>query len=153
MILKDKIINKRQLRLGKHNDNSFFSSLFSSGKIIITISIALLISGFTVQARDFNEGMIAAQNGDYKKAVDHWQALAEQGHAIAQFNMALLYHAGMGVDFSEKKAVELYIKSAKNGYPKAQEYLIVGYREGWFGLPKDAKQAAYWEQQLEKNTE
>jgi TPR repeat protein len=63
----------------------------------------------------------------------------------------LLYHSGLGVDLDEAKAVSWYKKSASNGYYKAQEYLAVGYREGWFGLPKDSKKASYWEKQLEAN--
>ena len=148
MFFTDKIINKKFSKRFSFKMSSFFSSAI----IVTTISFVLLLSAFSVQARDLNAGLIAAQNGDYKTAVQHWQDLAKQGNAIAQFNMALLYHAGLGVEMSETKAVELYIESAKNGYHKAQEYLTVGYREGWFGLPKDSKKADYWEQRLENNT-
>ncbi|WP_455207771.1 tetratricopeptide repeat protein [Kaarinaea lacus] len=118
-----------------------------------TLNVALLFGAmtFNAAARDYNEGFLAAEGGDFKSAVEQWGPLAEQGHAIAQFNMALLYHSGLGVDLDEAKAVSWYKKSATNGYRKAQEYLAVGYREGWFGLPKDSKQASYWEKQLEEN--
>jgi len=119
-----------------------------------TLGVAVLCGAFAfnVQAKDYNDGFLAAESGDFKTAVQQWGPLAEQGHAIAQFNLALLYHSGLGVDLDEAKAVSWYKKSAKNGYYKAQEYLAVGYREGWFGLPKDSKQASYWEKQLEANT-
>ncbi|WP_455199853.1 tetratricopeptide repeat protein [Kaarinaea lacus] len=118
------------------------------------VGVAVLCSAmtFTAQARDYNDGFLAAEGGDFKSAVDQWGPLAEQGHAIAQFNLALLYHGGLGVDLNEATAVSWYKKSASNGYYKAQEYLAVGYREGWFGLPKDPKQAAIWEKRLEENT-
>ena len=118
-----------------------------------TLGVAVLCGAFTLsaQAKDYNDGFLAAENGDFKSAVQQWGPLAEQGHAIAQFNLALLYHSGLGVDLDEARAVSWYKKSAKNGYYKAQEYLAVGYREGWFGLPKDSKQASYWEKQLEAN--
>lgn len=118
-----------------------------------TLGVAVLFSVMTLnaQARDYNEGFLAAEDGDFKSAMQQWGPLAEQGHAIAQFNLALLYHSGLGVDLDEARAVSWYKKSAKNGYYKAQEYLAVGYREGWFGLPKDGKQASYWEKQLEAN--
>ena len=120
----------------------------------IVLSAAMLFSVFTlnVQAKDYNDGFLAAEGGDFNSAIQQWGPLAEQGHAIAQFNLALLYHSGLGVDLDEAKAVSWYKKSASNGYYKAQEYLAVGYREGWFGLPKDSKQASYWEKQLEANT-
>ena len=80
------------------------------------------------------------------------EALAKQGDALAQFNLALLYHSGAGgVPADEQKAVGWYRKAADNGYYYAQEYLAVGYQEGWFGLPKDPKQAAYWLKRLDAN--
>ena len=125
--------------------------LFKVIKSMIGVAVLTTAVTFTVQAKDYNDGFLAAEGGDFKSAVDQWRPLAEEGHAIAQFNMALLYHGGLGVDLNEATAVSWYKKSAKNGYYKAQEYLAVGYREGWFGLPKDQKQAKFWEQRLEEN--
>ena len=119
---------------------------------IVAATMLVFALSFTAHARNYNEGFIAAESGDYQSAVQQWGPLADQGHAVAQFNMALLYHSGLGVDLNEAAALEWYKKSATNGYYKAQEYMAVGYREGWFGLPKDKKQAAYWEKKLEANT-
>ncbi|MCI0507550.1 MAG: hypothetical protein L0Z73_15770 [Gammaproteobacteria bacterium] len=118
-----------------------------------TLGAAVLFGAmtFNAEARNYNEGFLAAESGDFNTAVQQWGPLADQGHPIAQFNMALLYHSGLGVDLNEAAALEWYKKSAKNGYYKAQEYMAVGYREGWFGLPKDSRQAEYWEKQLEEN--
>lgn len=120
-------------------------------KIVLSAAMLFSVITFNVQAKDYNDGFLAAEGGDFNSAVQQWGPLAEQGHAIAQFNLALLYHSGLGVDLDEAKAVSWYKKSASNGYYKAQEYLAVGYREGWFGLPKDSKKASYWEKQLEAN--
>ena len=54
-------------------------------------------------------------------------------------------------ELDEAEAISWYKKSAENGYLKAQEYLAAGYLEGWFGLPKDAKKAAYWINKIENN--
>jgi TPR repeat protein len=121
-------------------------------KTIIGVAVLFGTMTLNVQAKDYNDGFLAAEGGDFRSAVQQWGPLAEQGHAIAQFNLALLYHSGLGVDLDEARAVDWYKKSASNGYYRAQEYLAVGYREGWFGLPKDSKQASYWEKQLEANT-
>ena len=120
-------------------------------KTVLSAAMLFSVITFNVQAKDYNDGFLAAEGGDFNSAVQQWGPLAEQGHAIAQFNLALLYHSGLGVDLDEAKAVSWYKKSASNGYYKAQEYLAVGYREGWFGLPKDSKKASYWEKQLEAN--
>ena len=121
-------------------------------RVVVTVGMVLLTLSFSVSASNYNQGFIAAETGNYKSALQQWGPLAEQGHAIAQFNLALLYHSGSGISLDEKKAVEWYRKSAQNGYYKAQEYMAVGYREGWFGLPKDSKKAEYWEKKLEANT-
>ncbi len=99
----------------------------------------------------YNTGLLASEAGDYKSAVVAWQPLANQGDGAAQFNLALMYHRGLGVALDEKKAVHLYQKSASNGYVKAQEFLAAAYREGWFGLKKDLQKAEYWSQQLEND--
>jgi TPR repeat protein len=100
-------------------------------------------------AGPYNEGFIAAESGDYKTAVQMWEPLAKQGNPLAQFNMALLYHSGLGVEQDESMAVNWYHKAADNGYYMAQEYLAVGYQEGWFGLPKDQKKAKYWQRRVD----
>lgn len=126
--------------------------VLKSIRILGAISLLSIMFAFNAHAKSYNDGFIAAEKGDYQSAMQQWGPLAEQGHAIAQFNLGMLYHSGSGVDLNEAKAVEWYKKSAKNGYYKAQEYLSVGYREGWFGLPKDKAKADYWEKQLEANT-
>jgi len=120
-------------------------------KVVMSVGVVLATLSLSVNASNYNEGFIAAESGNYKSALQEWGPLAEKGHAVAQFNLALLYHSGSGISLDEKRAVEWYRKSAQNGYYKAQEYMAVGYREGWFGLPKDSKQAEYWEQKLEEN--
>ena len=117
----------------------------------MSIGVVLATLSLSVNASNYNEGFIAAESGNYKSALQEWGPLAEKGHAVAQFNLAMLYHSGSGISLDEKKAVEWYRKSAQNGYYKAQEYMAVGYREGWFGLPKDSKKAEYWEKKLEEN--
>lgn len=114
------------------------------------LALALAASA-GAQAGDFADGFVAAEEGDYNRAVAEWKPLAEQGHAQAQFNMALLYHSGAAGRIDEAEAVKWYRRAAENGYPAAQEYMVVGYREGWFGLEKDAGQAKYWENQLYGN--
>lgn len=116
-----------------------------------SVLFCLTVFGFATSAyaNSYNEGLLAAESGDYLKAATQWEPLAGQGHAIAQFNMALLYHSGAGVEQDEARAVNLYHQAANNGYYYAQEYLAVGYQEGWFGLPKDKAKADYWQKQLE----
>jgi len=127
--------------------------------LIIRATVLLTMLVFTViftpvhsQGKSaYNAGLLASEAGDYAAAVVAWQPLASQGDAAAQFNLALMYHRGLGVASDEQKAVQWYQKSAANGYAKAQEFLAAAYREGWFGLEKNPQKAEYWAQQLENN--
>ncbi len=91
----------------------------------------------------------AAEAGDFQKAANIWKSLAEKGDAQAQFNLGLMYHGGLGMPRSEKEAVKWYHKAAEGGYSPARVYLVVGYEEGWFGLPQDHKLAYYWRGMLD----
>lgn len=103
------------------------------------------------QAQDYNDGLMAASEGDYNTAVMKWKPLAEKNDPMAQFNLALMYHRGLGVQMDEEKAVNLYKQSANNGYRLAQEFLAAAYHEGWFGLPQDRVKADYWLSRSEEN--
>ena len=120
-------------------------------KFMVTgLAVFAVFTSLSVQANSYNKGLLAAESGDYKSAMKSWGPAAEKGDAAAQFNLATLYHSGLGLPQSEVEAVKWYIKSAENGYSIAQEYLAAAYREGWFGLSKDVKKAEYWENKLAK---
>jgi len=116
--------------------------------VALLVTVVLSIS----HAHDYNDGLQAARTGDYNTAVMKWQPLAEQGDAMAQFNMALMYHRGLGVGIDETRAVAWYKESANNGYVKAQEFLAAAYQEGWFGLPQDQHKADYWLKRSEEQS-
>jgi len=112
------------------------------------LAVGLLGLSSAVFSADYVDAFEAADNADYKKAAAIWYDLAKQGNPEAQFNLALAFHAGVDGAFNEPEALKWYKKAAKNGHHRAQEYLVVGYREGWFGLKKDAGKARYWEEKL-----
>ncbi|HHI94435.1 MAG TPA: sel1 repeat family protein [Gammaproteobacteria bacterium] len=120
--------------------------------LLVMLVFAMVFTPVHSQGKNaYNAGLLASEAGDYAAAVVAWQPLASEGDAAAQFNLALMYHRGLGVATDEQKAVQWYKKSAANGYVKAQEFLAAAYREGWFGLEKDPQKAKYWDQQLENN--
>jgi len=103
-----------------------------------------------VQAASVADGFDATRQGDYSGALQFWQERARLGDAQAQFNLALMYHGGLGVKLDEAQALQWYQKAAQNGYPWAQEYMAIGYQEGWFGLKRDRKKSGRWFKQLDK---
>jgi TPR repeat protein len=92
----------------------------------------------------YEEGLKAALAGDYATAFEKWKPLGMQGEGDALFQLALMYHGGLGVDQNEAIAVQLYHKAAEHGNQMAQEYLAAGYEYGWFGLPRSEELAAYY---------
>ncbi len=112
------------------------------------LGVALLSSTALVQADQYVDAFTAAESGNYHRAASLMTPLANEGNAQAQFNLALMYHGGLGVERNEEEAVRWYHRAARSGSKQAQEFLSVGYQEGWFGLPRDPARARYWEERV-----
>lgn len=111
------------------------------------VVVAMALMGLVPAAQAANEmrdSFDAAAAGQFDKAITIWKKLADAGDPQAQFNLGLMYHGGLGLAQNEAEAVRWYRKAAEGGYSPARVYLVVGYEEGWFGLPQDPQQAYYW---------
>jgi len=126
-----------------------------TNKRLSHIVLGLLILGATTitHGSPYSTAVDSAISGDYAKAFSYWMPLAKAGNGPAQFNIALMYHGGIYVTANEKVALYWYRRAAENGVREAQEYLAVGYREAWFGLPRNPAKAAYWESRLARSAE
>lgn len=116
-------------------------------------SAALLIifsSAVLAEKEGLQSGYDKARDGYYNEAAEIFEPLAHKGSAEALFNLGLMYHGGMGVARDERTAVKLYHRAADIGNVLAQEYLAIGYKEGWFGLKKNKTKASYWQKRSEK---
>lgn len=121
-------------------------------RVIAWCSLMLTSINASGDPISYDRGLDAIRDGDYKQAAEVLAPLARDGMANAEFGLGLLYHSGSGVIQDEDMAVWLYHEAAKHGSTLAQEYLIVGYQEGWFGLKKSAEKAKYWRNQLARQT-
>jgi uncharacterized protein len=109
-----------------------------------TIVLVLSIGCLAVPAwADFQVGMDANNRGDYAIALREWRPLAEQGDALAQYNLGVLYRKGRGVSQDDVQARQWYAKAAAQGQAKAQFNLGTLYFNGE-GVPKDYQQALRW---------
>jgi len=108
------------------------------------IALVLSIFWFALPAwADFQAGMTAHDREDYATALREWQPLAEQGDALAQYQVGMLYHKGRGVPQDDRQARKWYAKAATQGQPKAQFSLGTLYFNGEGGS-KDYQQALRW---------
>ena len=90
------------------------------------------------------ESGVAAQNGgDYATALRLLRPLAEQGNAIAQFNLGAMYELAQGVPQDYAEAAKWLRKSADQGIAAAQTSLGVMYQLG-NGVQQDYAEALKW---------
>jgi uncharacterized protein len=106
------------------------------------LSLLLVAAAIPVLA-DFHAGLEAFQKGDFTTAAKEWRPIADQGDAIAQFNLGLLYIDGHGVPQDVSEAVNWFRRSAEQGYAPAQHNLGAMYGSGQ-GLKRDYIQAYKW---------
>ena len=114
--------------------------------ITLRFPVALVLSIVCLAAytwADFKAGADAYQRGDYATALREWHPLAEQGQAVAQYNLGLLYANGQGVSKDDAQAQQWYEKAAAQGHAGAQVNLGILYDYGR-GVAQDYKKAVYW---------
>ena len=112
-------------------------------KIITGLTLSLLLGSGVAVAADFNKGLEAAQSGNFKTALAEWTPLAEQGHALAQYNLGILYQFGNGVPKNAKAALKWYLKAAEQGHAGSQWRSGVYYDVG-VGVLENDKIAVRW---------
>ncbi len=88
-------------------------------------------------------GKDAYDQNDYATAIKVWRPLADEGDAIAQYWLGVMYDDGEGVDQDDAEALKWYLKSAGQGYAAAQYWLGVMYDDGE-GVDQDDDEALKW---------
>ena len=64
-------------------------------RYIVTALVALALASSAWA--DFDDGMAAVERGDYATALREFWPLAEQGDAVAQYNLGLMHENAYGV--------------------------------------------------------
>ena len=111
--------------------------------LILPVLLLTLLVGNPAFSADFQKGMDAFDKEDYATALREWKPLAEQGYALAQNNLGVMYEKGQGVSQNYKTAVKWYTLAAEQGYALAQFNLGVMYDKGE-GLIQDYVRAHMW---------
>ena len=98
------------------------------------------LNGTTGPSEEF---MAASARGDYAAALRLLRPLADQGNALAQYNLGLMYADGHGVPRDYAEAVKWYRRAADHGDSAAQNNLGLMYVDG-LGVPSDYAEAVKW---------
>ena len=93
--------------------------------------------------RAWRQGLEFLQQEQYDRAIRWLAASAKRGSAGAQYDLALLYQTGKGVELSPNQAAEWLRKAAQQGHTEAQ------YRLAWMlatgdGVHADRQEAEKW---------
>ena len=115
-------------------------AILRSGFLALAIMLAAAVPA---NAGPYEDGVKAAERGDYTTALNFWRPLAEQGHGVAQSHLGFMYENGKGVPQNDAEAVKWYRKAAEQGHPAAQQNLGTMYGYG-YGVPQDNADAHMW---------
>jgi len=112
-------------------------------KLFRSAVAALVLCIWGTSLADYEAGVSAAQNGDYETAAQEFAAAAEDGLMMAQYNLAILYFSGRGVEQDFEAAFRWTLAAAEQGHVAAQFNLGALYYEG-NGTRRDYKAALEW---------
>ena len=115
-------------------------------KILLGGALALLVCFAACQPtadEAFRRGLDAYQEGDYEKAREAWQPIAEAGHGAGQRNLGVVYFLGQGVEQDHAAAVQWFQRAAEQGTAESALKLAVMYANG-HGIERDLVQAYQW---------
>ena len=109
----------------------------------LSVVMVLLACFAACASTDLGAGMAAYKRGDYATALRKLKPLAENGVAIAQNNLGVMYDKGKGVPQDYKEALRWYRLAADQGDAVAQTNLGLMYGNG-LGVSPDYVQAYMW---------
>lgn len=91
-----------------------------------------------------DDGMAFFERGEYQTAFRELLPLAEQGIAVAQLAIAVMYSDGRGVTKSPLESTKWYRQAAEQGLTHAQTSLGGKYFLGGSGVKQDHSEAVKW---------
>lgn len=89
------------------------SKQFMRFVLIVTTIISGVMFPVSLMADDYQKAVAATNAGNYDQAVALWQKLAKQGNLVAQYNLAIFYKEGYGLDSDSYESKKWYKAAAK----------------------------------------
>ena len=111
-------------------------------RALVTIALSVVMTCAALTG-PFEDGAAAYDRNDFATAARIWRPLAEQGNALSQMYLGVMYERGRGVAQNEAEAARWYRLAADQGLPVAQYALGGMYADG-VGVPEDYVQAHLW---------
>ncbi|MCY7305827.1 MAG: sel1 repeat family protein [Rhodoferax sp.] len=111
--------------------------------LLLLLLCAFACIGTSAQTSPYGEADAANARNDYVNALRIFRALAQEGDAIAQFNLGVMLDFGQGTAPDQAQAITWYRRAAAQGHGAAQFNLGGMYLEG-LGVAKDPVRAYMW---------
>ena len=108
-----------------------------------TALFVLVTTAVAAHAGPLEDANAAHERGDDETAIRLIRPLADQGNAIAEFDLGMMYDSGLGVPQDYAEAAKWYRRAGDQGYAEAQLSLGVRYHWGR-GVPQDDAEAMKW---------
>ena len=113
-------------------------------KIITKMFLVVLIClSSKISFADFETGLKAFNDGDYKNALKVWEPLAKDGLSNAQYNVGLMHHNGLGTKQNFKEAYYWLLLSSEQGNLNSIRLISTLYALG-NGVKKDYLKSYMW---------
>jgi TPR repeat protein len=110
----------------------------------LTALLVMFAAAGAAVAGPLEDSFVSGQRGDFATALRLVRPLAEQGNAIAQTDLGIMYLSGQGVPQNYAEAVEWIRRAAEQGNAWAQFFFATMYANG-YGV-RDEAEAAKWYQ-------
>ena len=105
--------------------------------------MAIIVS--VARAEVFDDALGAFEDGEYSKAVELWQSIAEKGDIRSQVRLGLMYARGNGVKRDGREAQKWFQKAADQGSAEGEYYLGFLYENARsYDMPVDFETAVMW---------
>ena len=105
-------------------------------RLLMKFPLVVILSSAVCFAGDYEDGTAAFDRGDYAIALKKLHPLAEQGNALAQNSLGVMYVEGKGVSQDYDEAIRWFRNAADQGFAVAQYNLGGMYGRGE-GVPRD----------------
>ncbi len=84
------------------------------------LALAVMAHAVPANAGPFEDGLAAYEREDYATALRYWRPLAEQGDALAQSNLGVMYEFGLSVPQDIMQAHMWFDLAVEHGDERAQ---------------------------------
>lgn len=115
----------------------------SSIRAALIACLAIAFWGIADSHADYEQGVNAAFEGDYATAYREFSIAAEEGLALAQYNLGILFFTGQGVERDANAAYRWTAAAAAQGHIAGQFNLATLLITGE-GTAKDVESAVEW---------